>query len=80
MNYIPLEKRSKKEQKAHHAKQRGTWGDCNPVTRKPINPKAYQREKSRKWRENPHACETFCFILSAELKHMVERSAARTKV
>jgi hypothetical protein len=44
--YIPLEKRSKREQKAYFAARRGNWGDVNPVTRKPPNPKAYNRKKS----------------------------------
>ena len=49
--YIPLEKRSKREQREYHAKQRGSWGDVNPVTRKSPNPKAYSRKKSRQWYE-----------------------------
>ncbi|MCL2003646.1 MAG: hypothetical protein FWG72_06550 [Oscillospiraceae bacterium] len=44
--YIPLEKRSKREQKAYFAGRRGSWGGVNPVTRKPPNPKAYNRKKS----------------------------------
>ena len=31
--FVPLEKRSKKEQKAYHAQQRGSWNGVNPVTR-----------------------------------------------
>jgi hypothetical protein len=45
--YIPIEKRSKKEKLAQAKAQRGTWGSLNPVTRKPENPKAYHRNKSR---------------------------------
>ena len=44
--YTPLEKRSKREQKAYHASRRGSWSEVNPVTRKPPNPKAYIRKKS----------------------------------
>jgi len=44
--YIPMEKRSKREQREYHAAQRGSWGSMNPVTRKPPNPKAYNRKKS----------------------------------
>jgi len=43
--FIPLKKRSKKEQKKHHAQMRRTWGGINPVTKKPPNPKAYRRKK-----------------------------------
>jgi hypothetical protein len=33
--------------------KRQTWGELNPVTRKPQNSKAYNRNKSRDWkREN----------------------------
>ncbi len=45
--FIPLEKSSKRKQKEYHAAQRRTWGDINPVTRKPKNPKAYDRKKNR---------------------------------
>ena len=44
--YVPLEKRSKRERKAHFAAHRGSWGELNPVTRKAPNPKAYDRKKS----------------------------------
>jgi len=44
--FIPLKKQSKQEQKKFHASKRGTWGEINPVTRKPPNPKAYNRKKS----------------------------------
>jgi len=47
--YIPLEKRSKREQKAYFSARRGSWGEINPVTKKPSNPKAYSRKKSVKW-------------------------------
>jgi len=44
-SFIPLKKRSKREQKKHHAQMRRTWGEVNPVTKKPPNPKAYRRKK-----------------------------------
>ena len=31
--YVPLSKKSKKEQKKFHAMQRSTWNGLNPVTR-----------------------------------------------
>jgi len=52
--YIPLEKRSKREQREHYAARRGSWGNVNPVTRKPPNPKAYNRKKSeRRFKHEP---------------------------
>jgi hypothetical protein len=41
--FIPYEKLSSKKKRAFNAKRRGTWGQFNPVTRKPANPKAYDR-------------------------------------
>jgi len=44
--FVPLNKQSKQKQKKYHTQKRGTWGELNPVTRKPPNPKAYIREKA----------------------------------
>ncbi len=46
--YVPKEKMSKKAQKERNKAKRVTWGPLNPVTRKPQNPKAYQRKKVRR--------------------------------
>lgn len=46
--FIPYEKLSKKKQREQDARRRGTWA-LNPVTRKPVNPKAYDRKKAHKW-------------------------------
>ena len=45
--FVPYEKLSKKKKKELNAKRRKTW-DINPVTRRPPNPKAYDRKKARK--------------------------------
>lgn len=45
--FIPKEKLSKKAKRELARAQRQTWGDVNPVTRKPPNPKAYVRNKPR---------------------------------
>ena len=50
--YSPYEKRSKKEQRKRDARRRTTWGALNPVTRKPENSKAYDRQKARKWSDD----------------------------
>ncbi|HHU06565.1 MAG TPA: hypothetical protein GXZ65_08815 [Clostridiales bacterium] len=50
--FIPFEKLSKKKQRELMAKRRGNWGGLNPVTRKPENPKAYNRKKARKWTDD----------------------------
>jgi hypothetical protein len=46
--YVPLEKRSKKEQRAWHAARRGSWNGVKPVTRIVPNKKHYDRKKQRR--------------------------------
>lgn len=50
--FIYFEKLSKKKQRELMTQRRGTWGGLNPVTRKPENPRAYDRKKARKWSED----------------------------
>ena len=52
--FIPYEKLSKKEKRKVDAARRNTWGDFNPVTRKPQNSKAYNRNKARNWKREDH--------------------------
>ena len=55
--FIPYEKLSKKERKKINAARRTTWGDVNPVTRKPENSRAYNRRRARDWKnELPVPC------------------------
>lgn len=49
--YIPYEKLSKKEKRKQNAAKRATWGSFNPVTRKPIHSKAYNRRKAQSWKK-----------------------------
>lgn len=46
--FIPYEKLSKKQRRELNAQRREMWA-ISPVTRKPANPKAYNRQKTRKW-------------------------------
>ena len=48
--FIPYEKLSKKEKRKMDQAKRQTWGELNPVTRKPTNSKAYNRRKSQDWK------------------------------
>lgn len=50
--FIPIGKRSKREQKKYHAQKRGSWGGINPITRKPPNSHAYQRQNSGTWKRD----------------------------
>ena len=52
--FIPYEKCSKKEKRRLDNQRRSTWGAVNPVTRKPVNSKAYNRNKAQNWKRDYH--------------------------
>lgn len=56
--FIPYEKLSKKKQRELNTARRGTW-IINPVTRKPANPKAYNRKTARKWKDDSNSVPFF---------------------
>lgn len=45
MQWIPMDKRSKKAQREYHAKQRGSWYGLNPITRTVQSRKTYDRAR-----------------------------------
>ena len=49
--FIPYKKLSKKEKRKLDQAKRQTWGNLNPVTRKPENSKAYNRKKTQDWKK-----------------------------
>ena len=49
--HIPYEKLSKKEKRKLDLARRNTWGELNPVTRKPANSKAYNRKRTQDWKK-----------------------------
>lgn len=51
--FIPYEKLSKKRKRELDRARRTTWS-LNPVTRRPDNPKAYHRQKARRWNDRDH--------------------------
>lgn len=59
--FVPADKLSKKKRRALHARRRKTWGGLNPVTRKPADPKAYNRKKARKWSDDTSIDRVFLF-------------------
>lgn len=59
--FIPFDKMSKKQKKELAKTYRGSWGALNPVTRKPENPKAYNRKKIRREDEYSNATVFYCF-------------------
>ena len=62
--YIPYEKLSKKEKRRLDSQRRTTWGCVNPVTRKPGNSKAYNRNKARNWRREDQFREFYLLLAS----------------
>lgn len=52
---IPYEKLSKKEKRKADAAKRKSWGEIDPVTRRPQNSKAYNRTKARSWKREMYA-------------------------
>ena len=60
--FIPYEKLSKKEKRKMDLAKRQTWGELNPVTRKPENSKAYNRKKSQNWKRELPPTELRFFI------------------
>ena len=60
--YVPYEKLSKKKQRALNAKRRETWS-ISPVTRKPANPKAYNRKKAQDWKSDSSSVPFFFSFL-----------------
>jgi len=59
--FIPYEKLSKKEKRKLDLAKRQTWGELNPVTRKPENSRSYSRKKSQAWKREltPRGCDFF---------------------
>ena len=60
--FIPYEKLSKKEKHKMDLAKRQTWGELNPVTRKPENSKAYNRSKARNWKREDQRTNSGTFI------------------
>ena len=71
--FIPYEKMSKKEQQKINKAKRGTWGELNPVTRKPQNSKAYNRKRAQAWKKDfPDLCSFFfCKVQEYCRRHAV---------
>lgn len=66
--FIPYEKLSKKEKRRIDLAKRQTWGELNPVTRKPESSKAYNRRKSQnRKREIPPTDLRRFFIMNTTL-------------
>ena len=50
--YVPYEKLSKKAKRRLNAQRRRDWGEISPVTRRPEDTKAYDRNREkRRWKD-----------------------------
>ena len=56
--FIPYEKLSKKKKRELDALRRTLWA-ISPVTRRPENPKAYNRKKAQKRMDDPASVLSF---------------------
>ncbi len=65
--FIPYENLSKKEKRKMDLAKRQTWGELNPVTRKPMNSKAYNRNKARNWKREDHETNSG-FVFCSEVE------------
>ena len=55
-NYVSIDKRTKKQQKAYYAEARRTWGNVNPVTRVAKSSKEYNRKSHKAEDRRAIAC------------------------
>ena len=60
--FVPYEKLSKKEKRKLDNARRQTWGALSPVTRKPENSKAYNRNKARNWKREMRVSNSGCLF------------------
>lgn len=64
--YVPFEKLSKKKQREINSRRRNTWGSISPVTRKPSSPKAYNRQKALKWKNDSGSVPFFFAVFPCQ--------------
>lgn len=62
--YIPREKLSKKAKREQDRANRQTW-EISPVTRRTENKKAYDRKKSRQWKDDDSTAGILFVLYSA---------------
>ena len=69
--FIPYEKLSKKEKRKIDQAKRHTWGELNPVTRKPENSKAYNRRRAQAWKKELPSLRSLYLLASCTFHHMI---------
>ena len=61
--FIPFVKLSKKTQQEINKSHRKSWGNIDPVTKRPANSKAYNRKKARAWKDTFPTFELFYYLV-----------------
>lgn len=61
--FIPFVKLSKKTQQEINKSHRNSWGNIDPVTKRPANSKAYNRKKARAWKDTFPTSELFYYLV-----------------
>lgn len=67
--YVPICKRSKKEQRALVAEKRVTWESISPITKTKTSKKVYSRKKSRQWKKDIPTAEIFYIHLCKDFMY-----------
>ena len=63
--FIPFAKLSKKTQQEINKSHRKSWGNIDPVTKRPANSKAYNRKKAQAWKDDFPTPELFYYLAPA---------------
>ena len=61
--FIPFVKLSKKTQQEINKSHRKSWGNIDPVTKRPANSKAYNRKKAQAWKDTFPTSELFYYLV-----------------
>ena len=61
--FIPYAKLPKRVKRKIDSQKRGSWRGLNPVTRKPPDPKAYDRKKARKRSQDDDFNSAFFYMV-----------------
>lgn len=61
--FIPFAKLSKKTEQEINKSHRKSWGNIDPVTKRPANSKAYNRKKAQAWKDDFPTPELFYYLV-----------------
>lgn len=72
--FIPFAKLSKKTQQEINKSHRKSWGNIDPVTKRPANSKAYNLQKTQAWKDDFPRLSFFycCFSFKTKFIYIVD--------